>query len=173
MRVMKRRQSLAKSEDTWASDNLSELVERQGRDELVGETLIGGGHEQRTRERKRSAIDMPHNPARFLNEENSGGDVPRLDRGGVVGIEPSGCDIGEVQSGGSKPANRLRPHQDFEEAVNFERIAVDARRQADGDEGAIERLHFASGEACFAEECPPAALGPEVFAIHRIEHIAS
>ena len=77
--------------------------------------------------------------AGFANQQDSGGDIPGMNMGGPEGIERAARDVSQIECRGAGTTNRLTHLHDFDEVEQVGRIALDACRQAHGDESVGQR----------------------------------
>lgn len=88
-----------------------------------------------------AAIQAADDPAGFTNDECSGGKVPFAQTGLPECIETAGRDVAEIESGGARPADPTRVHQNSLQHVHIRRkgdIGV-AKWKAGADQRAFER----------------------------------
>ena len=93
-----------------------------------------GNHEVGVPEVEFAAIASGHDSAGLPDQEDAGGDIPGMDVSGPEGIERAAGNVSQIECRGAGTANRLADLHDLDEVEQVGRIALDAGRQAHGDE---------------------------------------
>jgi hypothetical protein len=119
-----------------------------------------------------AAVQLGHDAAGFLDEQDSRGHVPGLQVQLPEGIEPAARDVGEVERGGAGAAHSRGL---LDDRAELRQVGVEARAGADrharADERVIQHVGLADADLAAVQHRAPAALRDEkVLRARRVDH---
>ena len=127
----------------------------------LGEDLGRGGDHLSAVQEVAVAGEIADEPARFLDQQAAGRDVPRVEADLPEAVVEAGGDVREIERGRAGPAQagRLLDHRLHHPEVRVE-IAAVAKREAGADEAVAQMLALRDADAPVVEERAAARATP-------------